>query len=74
MGVGGASPASDKEASGEGRIEEDGLESCATKPPTLRLAAAEAVEQDQNFRVAGGMLADVGEEGYRKGGIEGWPR
>jgi hypothetical protein len=71
MGAGGASPASDKEASGEGRIEEDGLESCATKPPTLRLAAVEAAEQDQNFRVAGGVLTDVGEEGYRRGGYRG---
>jgi hypothetical protein len=40
---------------------------CATKPPMPRLAAVEAAEQDQNFRVAGGVLAGVGEEGCRRG-------
>jgi hypothetical protein len=62
MGAGGVSPASEKEASGEGRIEEDGLGRCATKPPTPQLAAVEAAEQAQNFRVAGGVLSGVGKK------------
>jgi hypothetical protein len=67
MGAGGVSLASEKEALGEGRIVGDGLGCCATKPPMPRLAAVEAAEQDQNFRVAGGVLAGVGEEGCRRG-------
>jgi hypothetical protein len=66
MGAGGVSPASEKEAFGEGRIEGDGRGCCATKPPTPRLAAVEAAEQAQNLRVAGGVLAGVEEEGCRR--------
>jgi hypothetical protein len=68
MGAGGVSPVSGKEASGEGRIKGDGVGRCTTKPPLPRLAAVEAAEQVQNFRVADGVLTDVGEGGCRRGG------
>jgi hypothetical protein len=58
----------------EGRIEGDGMGRRGTKPLTSQLAAVEAAEQAQNFRVAGGVLAGIGEEGCWRGEIEGWPR
>jgi hypothetical protein len=67
MAARGVSPASEKEAFGEGRIEGDGLGRRGTKPLTSQLAAVEAAEQAQNFRVAGGVLAGIGEEGCWRG-------
>jgi hypothetical protein len=76
MGAGGVSPVSEKEASGEGRIEGDGLGCCATKPPTPWLgrdggggAAVEVAEQAHKLRVVGGGdFASVGEGGCQRRG------
>jgi hypothetical protein len=50
---------------GDGELR-DGLGRCATKLLTPQLAAVEAAEQVQKFRVVGGELTGIGEEGCRR--------
>jgi hypothetical protein len=73
MGAGGVSPASEKEASGEGRIEGDGLGCCTTKPPMPRLAAVDR----SKLKILGlqvGCSPALEKKAAGGGRIDGWPR